>query len=364
MHLIVSTLVLAPSNPLILRFWLAMARNGVYGVFLFFVVSGFLITRLLDQMPGGLFSASPRRFYVRRAGRILPLFLVSILLGLAIRSLPTLTAKGWIVGFALPNPSDLLFWLSVFTFTFNWFAVLGEGVFFGTGFHWDLLWSLAVEEQFYLFYPWVLRGVGNARRLCVFLLAICLLGPSVRAFAAYFYPRRHLLAYMATPSILDCIAWGALLYLSWGKWEGFLRGKPGLSRVLVLGGLGVVGAVYFGSSIENPWELVWAPTGLAMGLSIFFLGGLALPFFQSPLIRILALPGKLSYGIYLLHMIVLYALSPWLQGKGITFSLGLFLSFVFLIAWLSNRYFEKPLNLWIRRLEAPKGNLFRVTNPR
>jgi peptidoglycan/LPS O-acetylase OafA/YrhL len=82
------------------------------------------------------------------------------------------------------------------------------------------------------------------------------------------------------------------------------------------------------------------------------LGGLALPFFHSPFIRLLALPGKLSYGIYLLHMVVLYLLSPWLQGKGIASSLCLFLGFVILVAWLSNRYFEKPINLWIRKFEV------------
>ena len=144
MHLILSTLVRPPSNPLILQFWLALARNGVYGVFLFFVVSGFLITRLLDRMPGGLFGASPRRFYVRRLGRIVPLFLFSIAIGLAIYFLAPLNQKGWIVGFAMPNAFNTLFWLSVFTFTFNWLGALGEGLFFGTGFHWDLLWSLSI----------------------------------------------------------------------------------------------------------------------------------------------------------------------------------------------------------------------------
>ncbi len=174
MHLILSTLVRPPSNPLILQFWLALARNGVYGVFLFFVVSGFLITRLLDRMPGGLFGASPRRFYVRRLGRIVPLFLLSIAIGLAIYSLAPLNQKGWIVGFAMPNAFNTLFWLSVFTFTFNWLGAQGEGLFFGTGFHWDLLWSLSIEEQFYLFYPWILKSLKNTKRLTLVLITVCL----------------------------------------------------------------------------------------------------------------------------------------------------------------------------------------------
>ncbi|HET9870804.1 MAG TPA: acyltransferase family protein, partial [bacterium] len=61
--------------------WDHFQRDGGYGVTMFFVISGFLITRTLDLRPGGLFRSTWRGFYSRRAGRILPLFLVDILLG-------------------------------------------------------------------------------------------------------------------------------------------------------------------------------------------------------------------------------------------------------------------------------------------
>jgi peptidoglycan/LPS O-acetylase OafA/YrhL len=354
MHLIISTLVSPPQDPAVLHFWLAMARNGVYGVFLFFVVSGFLITRLLDRMPGSMFLASPRGFYIRRIGRIIPLFLVVVALGLLIRVIPHLTDKGWIVGFAMPSASNGLFWLSVFTFSFNWFGAVNEGAFFETGFHWDLLWSLSIEEQFYVFYPWILRRLKNRGKLWAFLIIVCMVGPAFRFYAAIFHPERRLLAYMATPGIFDCIAMGAILYLAWAKWGSRLKEMSWLSRLLTGVGMGAMGTIYFGTSIDNPMDLVWTPTCLASALSIFLLGGLSLKFFQSGWVRALALPGKLSYGIYLLHMIVFYALSPLLQGGGIAFDLILFLAVVALVAWVSNKFFEKPMNRWVRQFETPK----------
>jgi peptidoglycan/LPS O-acetylase OafA/YrhL len=351
MHFIISTLVLSPSNPWALRFWLALSRNGVYGVFFFFVVSGFLITRLLDQMPGGLYQASPRRFYVRRFGRIIPLFLLAVGLGLLIRAFPPLTIEGWAVGFSMAQHPGFFFWFSLATFTFNWFVAAAEGVFFATGLHWDLLWTLSIEEQFYLTYPWILRVLGKGRRFRYFLLAVIPAGPAVRAAAASLRPESRLLGYMVTPGIMDCIAWGAALYLAWKEWGPRLRDKKGFSWSLAGGGVGIVGAVYFGSSSGNPWDLVWVPTALSLGLSLFLMGGLGLPFFQGRLVRALAAPGKLSYGIYLLHMVVLYVLSPWLKGMGFGLGLTLFLGAAVLVAWTSNHYFEKPLNLWIRGWE-------------
>jgi peptidoglycan/LPS O-acetylase OafA/YrhL len=48
---------------------------------------------------------------------------------------------------------DAPFWFSIPTFTFNWLRILRSNIVGGWGLHWDILWSLAIEEQFYLFYP-------------------------------------------------------------------------------------------------------------------------------------------------------------------------------------------------------------------
>src|SRR5512146_285122 len=62
--------------------WDQLQNNNAYGVTIFFVVSGFMITRILDKQPGGLFHPSYRTFYIRRTARILPLFLAMVVVGL------------------------------------------------------------------------------------------------------------------------------------------------------------------------------------------------------------------------------------------------------------------------------------------
>src|ERR1700734_2726336 len=62
--------------------WDHLQRNGAFGVSVFFMISGFLITRILDQAPGGAFKARWGQFYARRVGRIIPLLAFDILLGL------------------------------------------------------------------------------------------------------------------------------------------------------------------------------------------------------------------------------------------------------------------------------------------
>lgn len=139
-----------PQNPLLL----AVAGVGGFGVTVFFVVSGFLITHLLitEQQRTGVISM--RRFYVRRAFRILPaayayVFIVSLI--------------AWSVGVALGGPeiaSSLLFVRN-----------LTEGSALTAHF-----WTLAIEEQFYLIWPVVLWMCPPRMRLWVTLL-LCVVAP-------------------------------------------------------------------------------------------------------------------------------------------------------------------------------------------
>lgn len=73
--------LLFPISPWIQWIWDQLSTHAVLGVYVFFVVSGFLITRLLDHSPNGLLHPSYRWFYSRRAGRILPLLLLVLFFG-------------------------------------------------------------------------------------------------------------------------------------------------------------------------------------------------------------------------------------------------------------------------------------------
>jgi peptidoglycan/LPS O-acetylase OafA/YrhL len=96
-------------------------------------------------------------------------------------------------------------------------------------------------------------------------------------------------------------------------------------------------------------------TAVAFGLFLFLMGALNAPLFLHPLFRVLAFPGRLSYGGYLLHSSVLYLAWPLLRQAPFAGSLLIFVSLVLAIAWLSKHFFERPANLTIRRLLASKA---------
>ena len=142
-------------------FVIACGQLSWSGVDLFFVLSGFLIGGILLDA-----RSSPRyfqTFYIRRAYRILPLYFLVIGLSL----LPHLLAQFSVARATHTTPLPLP-WLSYATFTQNfWMAYLG--VFGPSGM--GITWSLAIEEQFYLSIPLLIRNV-RPRNLMIFLLMV------------------------------------------------------------------------------------------------------------------------------------------------------------------------------------------------
>ena len=131
--------------------------GGILGVDLFFVLSGFLISTLLltERLETGNINAA--HFYARRALRLLPALTVAIALIVVLGRLPG------------ARPTDLAIGIPVvLLYAMNWVIVythrpLGN---FGP------FWSLAIEEQFYLVWPWAIRKWGDVRRLPEILVAI------------------------------------------------------------------------------------------------------------------------------------------------------------------------------------------------
>src|SRR5262249_45632323 len=102
-----------------------MAGHGTYGVTLFFVLSGFLITRMTMLREPDLFNLSARDFYIRRIARIQPLYLLVIALGALI--LVSGDSASAAYRFCFHDPHAVFtadFWISLFTFTFNWARIL------------------------------------------------------------------------------------------------------------------------------------------------------------------------------------------------------------------------------------------------
>ena len=330
--------------------WDHLQRNGSYGVSMFFLISGFLISRIIDSMPSGLFKPSWKEFYARRVGRIIPLFLLVVFLGVFFFCIFQNGSQAAIYCFKLPaNPLDPFFWVSIFIFAFNWAKSLLMGTWKGLGLHWVVLWSLAVEEQFYLFYPWILRWLGNEKKLIRFLILVILAGFSWRwVLFMGLFPNGIELKW-GSFGFFDQIALGVLLYVFQKRFGKFLSRDRLKSSALALLGFLMILLVYMGTSSEEDLDWVYSPLLIAFGLFLLLLGGLNLPVFESRFWTILAFPGKYSYGNYLFHISVLYFLNSFLAGLNVFTAFSLFVVVSTIVSAFSFHFFEVPANRWVRR---------------
>lgn len=207
------------------------------GVDLFFVLSGFLIGGiLLDARESPRYY---RTFYARRAYRILPLyFLVLIPCWLLLQA----THVGWVPSiwdtvFSGPVPS----W-TYFTFTQN-VGIAIAGVMSGEAL--SVTWSLAVEEQFYLALPLIMRQVGR-KYLIYVITGFILAAPLLRVGLIHFYSNGVFRNYFLTPCRADALGLGvlcALLVRDQRAW-GFLKRHRGLLYgITALLGMGLLALV-------------------------------------------------------------------------------------------------------------------------
>ncbi len=353
-HLHASGVAALPEPPLLRQLWVNFARNGSYGVSLFFVVSGFVITRTILKRDPDLARLDRRGFYARRAGRILPLLFLVLALG--VLALATLAGPGPRTEFCLRDPAarfDTGFWLSLPSFSFNWLRLSREASAYGFGLHWDVLWSLAIEEQFYLFYPLLLRRLGEGRAVARFLGAVVVAGFLWRLVCGLLAPQRLLLSFIASFGAFDLIAMGALLCLFV---EAHPRGATGMAgRLEGLAGIAgalVVAATYCYSSLDQALDRAWGPTAIGSGLTLFLAVALRRGWLTRPLFGWLSLPGQWSYGAYLFHAGVLFALWPLLAGGDAARGFLLYAMSTLAVAGVVYRYFEVTANRAVRRALA------------
>lgn len=349
-HLPASTIALHPDSNFSDKLWLILSRNGPYGVSLFFVISGFLITRTIFLRENQLSSLNLKKFYTRRIGRIIPLFFVIILIGIIVllinpQSLPQFSAC-----FREPKAKfDFLFWLSLFTFSFNWLRIHREPMAFGFGLHWDIFWSLAIEEQFYLFYPLILKRLGRIQNVIPFLIGVIIFGLISRWLVYLIAPDNWLASFTNSFSGFDLIAIGSLLYLTSEHLKPFLLRHKNLNKLICLIGLLTVLIVYKSLSLGDSVYRIYSPSLLGIGLFLFLLGGLNIEFFESPYLGWLVVPGKLSYGMYLLHPSVLFILWPLVTKMNRFLSFFIFMLVTVLVATVFYKFIERPANQFIRR---------------
>lgn len=285
------------NNPVLHAIW----GVGMYGVPVFFVLSAFLITRLLLMERERTGRVDLRAYYVRRTLRIWPLyFLVS--------------AVGLVVSHRLGDPNVRGSLAALGTFTANVAMAKGRLVP-----NLGPLWSLSIEEQFYLVWPLALSRLS--RRGLTGLCVGMIVAASVSRLGLAWHEQGYGLANAATTSHLDSLALGTLLALNLDRLRGFSRAHGGL--LMVLCGLGLLlvnltAPVYGAYSVlgrglyaHAPWFMVAAAFYAAVPFLSAGLVALAILTRDTPLgrPRIAAL-GKLTFGLYMWHVIVMLAVMP------------------------------------------------------
>jgi peptidoglycan/LPS O-acetylase OafA/YrhL len=328
------------------------AQGGFFGVDLFFVISGFLITRLLLAELDRSGTISFRAFYLRRARRILPA-MFAVIAGAALAAvvlapdaLPLLRVD------ALASALFVTNWHFIFQ-QLSYFEYIGRQPLL------QHLWSLAIEEQFYLLWPLIVLALasrGGRRVLGVVAVALAAASAAWMGVLAdrlgfpesmdigrvYFGTDTHAMGLLAGAAL----AAAAPGISAWAHGTGEDGG--GVRRTgMLLGIAGLAGTLFLFSQVSenHPWLYPWAFVASA----VFSMAAIVACLMPGPFGALLdAQPlrwiGERSYGIYLWHWPVFMLTRPGVDielTQGPAFALRCALTFA--LAAASYRFIEAPI---------------------
>jgi peptidoglycan/LPS O-acetylase OafA/YrhL len=320
---------------------------GPIGVRIFFLLSGYLITQSLwrlqaEASTSGSYWSGLFGFHARRMARLTPV-------------LYTMLGVACFMG--LPEFRHAIAWHATFLSNFyalhidDWPAAASH------------LWSLSVQEQFYLLWPFVILVIPRKALpyalIAMFVAAFLFRAMVIGTDASNFY------RWVMLPGVLDSFALGALI-ACWKKSgrplpivKGWIGGVIGLlafgcyiaARVVRFGPFGGPGVAVI-ETLENVF-LGWLLLRTVVGWT-----GITGRIFEN---SVLVYIGKISYGLYVFHVLVHVALTPWLEQHGLGLSdhhmllrSAILLSVSIGVASLSYFYVEAPLTAWVRNQEAKK----------
>lgn len=318
--------------------------GGYIGVDIFFVISGFVITsKLLNDIDEGHYSIGT--FYVRRIRRLLPAMTVTLgvtfLAGLVFLVPPALTDLSWSLLATIAFSANMYFWKNS-----GYFEVAAQAR--------PLLhmWSLAVEEQFYLFIPVVIYVLQTrARRLTKVVLGIAALASLVLSAA-----------------IINTAPTANFFLLPTRAWE-LLAGSLVAARLLpaprrqgLRDGLGLLGLALMIAPIflydeATPFPgLAALPPTLGTALAIY--AGSEGSSWPARWLshRILVGIGAISYSLYLVHWPLIVYARTWLLRELDPFESGLIVFASFALAYLQWRFIEVPFRH--PRVQQRQGQVF------
>ncbi|MFT4154872.1 acyltransferase family protein, partial [Parafilimonas sp.] len=314
-----------------------LTRFGWSGVDLFFVLSGYLISAQLFKQIAEYKTISLKGFFIKRFFRIIPVYLFTV-------------ALYFLFPFVRERESPAPLW-KYLTFTQNiGLDIAKQGTF-------SHCWSLCIEEQFYLLLPFILLGLIKTRLLKKGYWLLVLL------FIAGFIIRAVLHANLSSDN--DWITWYKWIYYpTWGRLDGLLVGvsiaallqfKPAIGkkvlsheRILLLTGLILFATSHYICSNQISFKSsVFGLPLTDIGYGLIVLSALSPgSFLYQHESKITSKIATLSYGIYLVHKMVVHVAQEPLIKLGIKDESNLMFiictALVFVIALLCNEIIEKP----------------------
>jgi peptidoglycan/LPS O-acetylase OafA/YrhL len=320
---------------------------GQMGVRLFFVLTGYLITMSLwkiirtGEASGAGWGRELAVFHLRRFARLMPAFYLAL-------------AVGALVG--LPDILDVIFWHLGFASNFK---MALQGWFFGPTAH---FWSLALQEQFYLLWPFAVLLLP--RQWFPWFLGIMFC-------TGYFYRVwclqsgiSDLWRWVMLPGSIDAFALGGLI--AWWKTHRGLPELPGSWRKGWWLFLPLAFVWFFNRWLRHHPDEAWlvALPEICEGIVAVFLVAGCIRGFDGGMgwffsLRFLQYLGRISYGIFVYHLLILYFFEPYLAEFGLgprswplVWSL-LMLGVTVLVSAASFRWLEQPILRWSHRVLLP-----------
>ena len=313
-----------------------VTRGGGFGVDAFFVLSGFLITAILLRDQHRVGRVRFGAFYRRRALRLLPALLVFLAVYLY---------YAWVTSWhGMHEPSSAL--SIVFYYSNTWLrpAPLSPGL--------GHLWSLAVEEQFYVVWPLCLSlFFGIRRRLAptVVILVAAIAFIAVRRAVMWNHGVSWLVLYTRLGTRADALLVGCLLAQLW------VRGRLPTRGVQLAGWIALAYFLYLVRvGAGNPFLYRGGFTVIALALGLVLLAVLETGWVVNRLLctRPLRAVGRVSYGLYIWHLAIFTALArydrPWSPAVQAVVALGL-TALATCGSWF---LVERPFLRWKDRLES------------
>lgn len=306
---------------------------GGFGVTVFFFLSGFLITTLLRREFIKNQSISLQGFFIRRAYRILPPFYLALLFSYLLLALDLLPGPATLTG-------GMLLAAHIGNYAQIFFAEFPPPM--GTG----VYWSLAVEEHFYLFFPFLAIFLLKTNKPKVAIITLGLIATTVLMLRIYLvnegaHPNR---TYMATDTRIDSILFGCIL--------AFIK-NPAIETPFKITAL-QKWLVLVASAILLTFCFVYRDDYFRETYRYTIQGVALMPLFYLSIIDSKSIVfswlnfkpidffGKLSYTFYLLHYVVIYAVGHSF-GTSKTWSAVIAAFVTFLLSYLSYRYLELPI---------------------